>query len=412
MAVRFILGRAGTGKTHHCLEAMQRSARESPLEGPALILLVPEQASLQAERDLLAGIPGRASHRAGVLSFKRLAYRVLASAGGGEGQALTTVARAMILRLLLVRHHAGLRYYRNMHRHGGFVERLGLTITELIEEGVEPEDLPGDDGGGSEEPLPHGHGTEEPLPHGRGSDQRRPGDARRPDDPILSAKLHDLRLIYGAYLQALGTDHVDPSQYLLIARGRLERCAWLDGARIYVDGFAGFSRQEALMLAALARRAEGVEITMLIDPGYAVESLRPGQRSCDLFARTGRSIAQLAEVFAAEGVGLAPPIELGDPSRRFRTPELVKLEQHLFGPIVAEKEALPHGRGSEEVSGTPRGLKSAARAEEPLPHGRGADGPVAGARGSDYGASIRLIETDRKSVVVGKECRSRWSPYH
>ena len=27
--------------------------------------------------------------------------------------------------------------------------------------------------------------------------------------------------------------------------------------------------------------------------------------------------------------------------------------------------------------------------------------------------SVRqLADTDRKSVVVGKECRSRWSPYH
>ena len=26
--------------------------------------------------------------------------------------------------------------------------------------------------------------------------------------------------------------------------------------------------------------------------------------------------------------------------------------------------------------------------------------------------NAKVLEVDRKSVVVGKECRSRWSPYH
>src|SRR2546427_13306829 len=28
------------------------------------------------------------------------------------------------------------------------------------------------------------------------------------------------------------------------------------------------------------------------------------------------------------------------------------------------------------------------------------------------GTGVEVTKTDRKSVVVGKECRSRWSPYH
>ena len=57
MSVRFILGRAGTGKTHHCLTSIRRELESDPECAQKLILLVPEQASLQMERALLAS-PG------------------------------------------------------------------------------------------------------------------------------------------------------------------------------------------------------------------------------------------------------------------------------------------------------------------------------------------------------------------
>ncbi len=45
MGLHFILGRAGTGKTHACLEAIRKEAQHDP-EGKPLVLLVPEQATL------------------------------------------------------------------------------------------------------------------------------------------------------------------------------------------------------------------------------------------------------------------------------------------------------------------------------------------------------------------------------
>src|SRR5690606_19795259 len=80
--VQFLLGRAGTGKTHTCLEAL-RTALTHP-HGPALILLVPEQATFQMERALLAGASTagrRATYRAHVLSFQRLAARIMQEGG-------------------------------------------------------------------------------------------------------------------------------------------------------------------------------------------------------------------------------------------------------------------------------------------------------------------------------------------
>ncbi len=57
MGVRFLLGRAGAGKTHTCLQelaaALQtRAPIAPPLGHPPLIFLTPEQATFQSERAL------------------------------------------------------------------------------------------------------------------------------------------------------------------------------------------------------------------------------------------------------------------------------------------------------------------------------------------------------------------------
>ncbi|MHC4741768.1 MAG: hypothetical protein ACYS8Z_07655, partial [Planctomycetota bacterium] len=70
MAVRFILGRSGTGKTRYCIDAVV-DALWGKTEQP-LVLLVPEQASYQAERAILGDERLAGYNRLNVLSFDRL----------------------------------------------------------------------------------------------------------------------------------------------------------------------------------------------------------------------------------------------------------------------------------------------------------------------------------------------------
>ena len=50
--LRFVFGRAGTGKTRHCLDEVRARLAEAA-DGPPLIMLVPEQATFQTEYALL-----------------------------------------------------------------------------------------------------------------------------------------------------------------------------------------------------------------------------------------------------------------------------------------------------------------------------------------------------------------------
>lgn len=319
MSVRFVIGRAGTGKTHHCLSAVREKLLAGSFDGPRLILLVPEQASLQTERALLATPELKVIHRAEVLSFRRIALRIAGHPGAEARTALSVNGRSMILRYLLSKLGPKLEYFKNAERFPGFLERLGRTIDELINEAVTGDELD--------------RALESPD-----------------DDPLRRHKLEDLRRIFAAYFDYLGTRRLDPSQYLEVARARIGDCAWLHGAEIWVDGFAGFTRQERLTLVALARVVARLEVTLLMDPRCATPENMASPEASDLWSKPARTYAGLRRDFRESGVEIESPLILEPPTPpRFRAaPALAAVERTIFrnespppsaGPAVRVFEA-------------------------------------------------------------------------
>ncbi len=295
MPVQFILGRAGSGKTHRCVDSIRARLREDAVNGPRLILLVPEQASLQMERTVLMSDDVPCAHRVEVLSFQRLAFRVLEAAGVAQRRALSEAARVMVLRHLIQQHRHELQYYKRVERHGGFVERLAHTMTELIEEDISPTQL----------------------------DQI---NKQATSDAARSAKLRDIGLLYQAYLAYLGQDRVDPSQYLLEAQACFDRVAWLTDCEVWVDGFASFSGQEQAALVSLATQAARLEMTVLCDPSSFM------QGHATPFDRTLMTMRRLERAFIESGVETEAPLSLHkSPQPRFNTSvSLATLETHFF----------------------------------------------------------------------------------
>src|ERR1700678_3396715 len=100
MAVRFILGRAGTGKTQWCFDRIVQTIRNHPL-GPALYWIVPRQATFLAERQLACAGGLRGYFRARILDLPDLATEILAECGGTALPEITDRGRRMILGHLL-----------------------------------------------------------------------------------------------------------------------------------------------------------------------------------------------------------------------------------------------------------------------------------------------------------------------
>ncbi|MCK4660961.1 MAG: PD-(D/E)XK nuclease family protein [Phycisphaerae bacterium] len=297
----FVIGRAGAGKTRHCLSAVRERIVQSSLDGHRLALLVPEQASLQTERALLALPELKVTHRAEVLSFRRIALRICGQSAPDARITLSANSRTMILRYLLSKLSPELQYFKNAERFPGFLDRLSRTIDELLNEAITSNEI----------------------------DQA----LQTPDqDPLRQHKMRDLQRIFAAYLDYLGTQRLDPSQYLEVARAHIPQCEWLNGAEFWVDGFSGFTRQERLTLVALARADARLEVTLLMDPGHARLTDLTSLDASDLFAKTARTYVELQRSFRKDGIEIEAPVVLDPPTLpRFQAaPQLATLERTLF----------------------------------------------------------------------------------
>lgn len=336
MALHFIIGRAGTGKTHTCLEAVRQELLSRPA-GPQLILLVPEQATFQIEYSL-ASTPGlKGFIRAQVLSFRRLAYRVLQEVGGAARPHIGEIGKRMILRRFLEMRREQLKVFRRSVNMPGFSDTLARALGELKTYCVSPGDLAD---------------ASAALDAGPGAD-------------LLGQKLDDLHLLYADLECYLANRFTDPDDYLNLLADRLEYSAALRGAMVWVDGFSGFTPQEFRILSVLIRIATQVNITLCAD----LRSLTGTRDETDLFYPVRETYDSLCEMAAGDRVEIGRPVVLdeGIPSR-FSAPALIYLEKNFFNHTASAKDGRVDGliiaaaaNPSAEVEGVAREITALCR---------------------------------------------------
>ncbi len=279
MSLRFILGRAGSGKTRLCLDEVRMALRQDP-HGPPIILLVPEQATFQVEHALVNTPDLPAFMRAQVLSFKRLAGRLLMEVGGGARRDIGELGKLMVLRSLVRRRFDDLSIFATGSGKYGFASCLAATLRELAMYRVSPKDL-----------------------DARVADLEGEGRGKTP----LALKLRDLAVIARAYQDYLGDEFQDPDDHLTLAASNISQSALTRGAAIWVDGFRGFTPQECLVLEALLSSASRVSVALCLDP--AGIGRPPGET--DLFHPTRETYDDLVTRARRLGVEVEPPVVLG-----------------------------------------------------------------------------------------------------
>jgi ATP-dependent helicase/nuclease subunit B len=314
VAIRFIIGRAGSGKTRYCLDAIREALVTSPVDGPRLLLLVPEQAALQMERSIINAEGIACSHRAEVLSFRRLAHRVLESRPAIKRRALSETARAMILRHIVSTGEVSLNYYRQTGRLGGFIDEIGRAISELIQESITPAEL-------------------------------RDCASDAPDDAQAS-KFADIAAVYAAYLDRLSDSILDPTQFLAIAREHLAHTTWIAGAHVWIDGFASLTREELLTVVALSQSCAQMEITILMDPSSASDEAGTADADAGIFLKTMRTYRDLHRALSSNGHAIDDPLLL-QPAvlPRFADNEaLAQVESHFGSSAIGGESGKTRGK--------------------------------------------------------------------
>ncbi len=324
MAVRFILGRSGTGKTHHCVKAIVDALSQpappvpsvvegsgpvvsaaEPVEGPdngPLLLLVPEQATYQASEAILSDTRITGYNRLHVLSFDRLVYLVLGK--NIARPAISRLGRTMVIQRILRECAGKLSVFADSARMPGLGQRLADTITQLQQYANTPDDI---------------KNLVQNLRKQQG-------------DNLAAAKFADLGIVFEEYLKFIEGKFLDPDIQLASACKAVAGADFVRGAKLWVDGFAGFTTGELALLTELLKVVEDAQIALCLDPA-TTDIANPDKSKIDptdLFGHTVETYAELVERIKKCKLKLSVPLILNKPIRFSNSPALMHIEQSVF----------------------------------------------------------------------------------
>lgn len=139
MSLQFIFGSSGSGKTHCLYEELIRQSAAHPEKN--YIVLVPEQSTLQTQKELVMLHPGHGMMNIDILSFERLAYRVFEELGVDPGVILDDLGKSMLLKKVAAEHLKELSVYGRQVSKNGFTEQMKSTLSEFYQYRMHPEQL-------------------------------------------------------------------------------------------------------------------------------------------------------------------------------------------------------------------------------------------------------------------------------
>ena len=189
MSLQFILGNSGFGKTTYIYNKIIKESIENP--SIRYYCLVPEQFTMQTQRDFVTMHPRKGILNIDVLSFERLAYHVLDEVGASGRMILEETGKNLVLRKLAQEQEAQLQVLGRNLKKLGYISEVKSLISEFMQYQLTPELL--------EQMIEKADGRE-----------------------LLSRKLKDVQILYGALLDYMGEEYMTSDQVLLVLNEVLE----------------------------------------------------------------------------------------------------------------------------------------------------------------------------------------------
>lgn len=240
MALQFISGNSISDRTAVMYETIcAQSCRHSDKN---YIFLVPEQATLQVQRELSAVHPNHVLGNIDVVSFGRLAHRLLNEQAGERAVLLDDTGKSMILRRIAGKEKKELEVFGRNLNQSGFIQELKSVISEFSAYRITSEVLDG--------VLP----TLE-------------------NRPVLQKKLRDIEKVYTAFYKELGEEYLTAEELLSVLARLVPESKALQKSIVILDGFTGFTPLQYQVLEEILQVAEHVVCVVTEDEKGGREEL-------------------------------------------------------------------------------------------------------------------------------------------
>ena len=226
MSLRIIYGKSGSGKSSYIYNEINNKIKENKKD--KIYIITPEQFSFTAEKKLMENKTSIIN--AEVITFNRMAYRVMNEVGGVIQNNLTKCGKSMLIYSILQKEKKNLNLLNKSDEN---IDLAMRTISEFKKNQVSIDELK--------------------------------KETENINDNYLKIKLQDLILIYEKFNNNIENKYIDETDLLTKLSENIEKTNLFKNAEFYIDEFVGYTKQELEIIKKLLNICKNVTITFCID---------------------------------------------------------------------------------------------------------------------------------------------------
>ena len=295
MSLRFYFGPSGSGKSHRIYEEIMQRAAQEP--GRNFLIIVPDQFTMQTQKDLVMRSDRGGILNIDVLSFGRLSHRILEEVGTKEMPVLDDTGKSLVLQKIAADLKEQLPAMGSLLHKQGYIHEVKSAISEFMQYGISTQDM----------------------------DKLIASAEKR---GALAMKLRDLKTLYRGFQDYIRDHFITTEETLDVLRRSLVKSKILPDSVVVFDGFTGFTPIQNRLIQELMRVCEETIVTVTIGEEEDPYQMDGEQKLFHLSKKTVADLVKLAveaEVTRGEDVFVK-----GGPNRFTEAPALCYLEQNLF----------------------------------------------------------------------------------
>ena len=265
MSLQFYFGPSGSGKSRQLYRHITDRAAENTDRN--FLIIVPDQFTMQTQKDLVLLSDRGGIMNIDVLSFGRLGHRILEEVGGEDTPVLDDTGKSLVLQKVAAGMREELPALGSFLHRQGYIHEVKSAISEFMQYGIGTEDV---------SKLIACAGN-------RGA---------------LAQKLKDLEKLYKCFVDYIRGRFITTEETLDVLRRSLAKSKLLPGSVVVFDGFTGFTPIQYRVIQELMRLCKEVIVTVTMGEGE--DPYRPdGEQK--LFHLSKKTVADLSRLAREAG---------------------------------------------------------------------------------------------------------------
>jgi len=296
MSLQFITASSGAGKSCQAYQYIIEESIRFPKRN--YYVIVPEQFTMQTQKNLVSLHPDQSIMNIDVLSFARLAYRVFEEVGKDCPPLLEETGKSFVLQKVAQGQKKELGVLGSNMFKPGYIKEMKSMISELMQYRIEPSEI------------------DRML-------------SKSQAKPLLHHKLKDIQVLYQGFTDYLQGRSITQEEVLEVLSQLTGESHNLQNSIIVLDGFTGFTPVQYHLIQKLLCVCEKIIVTVTLD--NREDPWRRGE-IYQLFHMSKDMIRQLSAMARETKILIEEEIKIanGENGRFVKGSAMEFLEQNLF----------------------------------------------------------------------------------